>query len=171
MNGQRLIVMRHAKSSWKQPLADHERPLKLRGIREAQRAAIALKELGWIPSTVISSDAVRTRQTWANMESFFEESIAVHFRHELYLAGMAALTEALDDIRPQTTPTLVLGHNPGWSAVVSHLSGQATELKTAQAALLVGPGLPWGPALQAAGSWRLEQVIWPRALLESRTRD
>ena len=45
-----LMVMRHAKSSWKQPgLSDHERPLNGRGRRDAPRVARVIAEAGWAP--------------------------------------------------------------------------------------------------------------------------
>ena len=56
----RLIVMRHAKSSWKnESLRDHERPLNKRGRRDAPRIGEELASLGWVPQRVISSDATR----------------------------------------------------------------------------------------------------------------
>ncbi len=62
----RLIVMRHAKSSWKHAgLTDHQRPLNKRGRKDAPRVARALIERGWTPRRVLSSDAARTRETWA----------------------------------------------------------------------------------------------------------
>ena len=52
----RLIVMRHAKSSWKEPYgSDHERPLKGRGQREAARAAEEIFDSGWSRTMVWSS--------------------------------------------------------------------------------------------------------------------
>ena len=50
----RLIVMRHAKSSWKSGAAtDHERPLNKRGRRDAPRVAQRLEELGELENTLI----------------------------------------------------------------------------------------------------------------------
>ena len=69
----RIIVMRHAKSSWKSGARDdHARPLNKRGRRDAPRIAARLAELGWVPERVISSDSERTRQTWARMEEAFD---------------------------------------------------------------------------------------------------
>ena len=56
----RLIVMRHAKSSWKNPkLRDHQRPLNKRGRRDAPRVARALRKAGWVPDAVLSSVLTR----------------------------------------------------------------------------------------------------------------
>ena len=57
----RLMVMRHAKSSWKSQVpTDHERPLNERGRRDAARVGKRLAELGWVPDFVVSSDSRRT---------------------------------------------------------------------------------------------------------------
>ena len=64
----RLIIMRHAKSSWTSgALSDHERPLNARGIRDAPRVGAALVKRGWLPQLVLSSDSERTRETFAGM--------------------------------------------------------------------------------------------------------
>ena len=60
----RLVMIRHAKSSWANPLqSDFERPLNDRGKTEAPEMGEKLKELGVLPDLVISSSAKRTRQT------------------------------------------------------------------------------------------------------------
>jgi hypothetical protein len=62
---QRLLLMRHAKSCWRNvALRDHERPLAPRGERACAAVGAALFHRGWLPTSVHSSDAVRTRQTW-----------------------------------------------------------------------------------------------------------
>ena len=60
----RLLVTRHAKSSWKSGEdSDHARPLNKRGRRDAPRVAAHLVGLGWVPEQVLSSDSQRTRET------------------------------------------------------------------------------------------------------------
>ena len=76
----RLIVMRHAKSSWKDPgQTDHERPLNGRGRRSAPLVAARLAELGWAPTRVHSSDAARTVETWRGMEEtmWYSENVLI----------------------------------------------------------------------------------------------
>ncbi|MGR3493424.1 MAG: SixA phosphatase family protein, partial [Shimia sp.] len=46
----RLILMRHAKSSWDHPdLTDHDRPLNERGREAAVRVGGWLRDQGWLP--------------------------------------------------------------------------------------------------------------------------
>ena len=59
-----VLVLRHAKSSWKDPeLTDHDRALNKRGKREARRIGELLRDENIIPEFVISSTAVRARRT------------------------------------------------------------------------------------------------------------
>ena len=49
-----LLILRHAKSSWKVPdLLDHDRPLNRRGKRDAPRMGKLLKEKELSPDIVI----------------------------------------------------------------------------------------------------------------------
>jgi phosphohistidine phosphatase len=58
----RLILLRHAKSDWPD-VPDRDRPLAKRGRRDAPKIGRWLREHGYLPDTVICSDARRTRQT------------------------------------------------------------------------------------------------------------
>jgi len=60
----RLLLMRHAKSSWSDgQLTDHERPLNNRGRRAAAEIGSTLHARGYAPDIIWSSDAKRTRET------------------------------------------------------------------------------------------------------------
>lgn len=160
----RLIIMRHAKSSWTSDApGDHERPLNPRGQRSAPLVAARLHQLGWIPDAVISSDSRRTRETWQRMADAFAESpVEVEFRHELYLAGLDELRSMAFEWSPDWGTILTLGHNPGWEDAVSALAGQHERMTTANAALLRGEGARWEEALR--GAWQLESIIRPKEL-------
>jgi phosphohistidine phosphatase len=59
-----LLVLRHAKSSWKNAnLADFDRPLNKRGKRDAPRMGELLRREGIVPDLIISSSAERALTT------------------------------------------------------------------------------------------------------------
>jgi phosphohistidine phosphatase len=158
----RLILMRHAKSSWKFPeLDDHARPLNKRGRRSAPQVAAALAERGWVPELVVSSDSARTRETWAGMAPALGEPEVV-FTERLYHEGLEALIEEAAGWPPEVACVLALGHNPCWEDALAALCGEAERMTTANAALLVGEGEDWPLAL--GGRWALEALIRPREL-------
>ncbi len=161
----RLIVMRHAKSSWNSDSpTDHKRPLNKRGRRDAPRIAERLHELGWVPDFVLSSDSTRTRQTWAGMQEEFGDEIEAEFINDFYHGGVRALLDALESMSPDVRTLLVLGHNPGWEDAVGWLSGEPTRMTTANAAMLSTDGGAWSEAVDGPNRWTLEQLLRPKEL-------
>jgi phosphohistidine phosphatase SixA len=161
----RLIVMRHAKSSWASDApTDHARPLNKRGRRDAPRIGRRLVELAWQPQLVLSSDSRRTRETVRLMRDalgqFFNDTATT----EIYTGGPDELAGALAGVDDDVTTVLALGHNPGWEEVVEWLCGQRVRLTTANAALLEAAGPSWHEALRGSGTWRLHEVLRPKEL-------
>lgn len=161
----RLIVMRHAKSSWdSEATNDHDRPLNERGRRDAPRVAERLVELGWTPQVVLSSDSRRTRETFDGMQRVLPAVRSVDFLPTLYHASTEALSEALLAVPDEADTVLALGHNPGWQMAVYWLSGESIEMKTATAALLECEAADWASTTARCGQWRLVATIYPREL-------
>jgi phosphohistidine phosphatase len=159
----RLILMRHAKSAWNsEGLSDHERLLNARGRRDAPRIADALREQDWSPDAVFSSTSTRTRQTWARMQSAFEQPVTVTFLDAFYLAGLGALQDSVPAWNDSWRTVLCLGHNPGWQHAVSELTGVPTGMTTANAALMTCQETSWSQAMEAA--WTLVALIRPKEL-------
>ena len=159
----RLIVMRHAKSSWDTDAPnDHKRPLNKRGQRAAMAVGAHLKASVWVPERVIASDSARTTETW-RLAAPHLGRVGVELSRDLYHAGPAAVKEHLGGLPDDVTTALVLGHNPGWEAVVRWLSKESVELKTADCALLCCHGAnTWADALEQAGQWTLERIVRAR---------
>ena len=159
----RLILMRHAKSSWTSGASsDHVRPLNERGRIDAPRIAQRLGELGWVPDRVLSSDSARTQETWARMADRLPE-VPVDFTRRLYHAGVEAFVEVVRSAPDEAGCLLVLGHNPGWEDVVEYLCGEPVRMTTANAVLLRRDPAPWREAL-APDSWALVDVLRPKEL-------
>lgn len=160
----RLIVLRHAKSDWDSGAkGDHARPLNDRGRRDAPRIAERLRTMGWVPQAVISSDATRTRETWARMQAALGGDPAVSFTQALYLMGIDEIRAALRDQPPQIDTVMVLGHNPGWEDAVHELSGVRVRMTTCNAALLHTSAETWAEAA-ARRDWALDTLLRPKEL-------
>ena len=157
----RLIIARHAKSSWKNAgVSDHDRPLNGRGRREAPMLGDAIRMAGWVPDVILSSDAQRTQETCeAFRESF--PGVPCHFLRSLYLAHPETLFEEVTSLSPDIGTALLLGHNPGSSEFVSILAGMPVELKTANAALLEYPSDNWAEAALSR-AWTLVAHMAPQ---------
>ena len=79
-----LILVRHAKSSWKHNLSDVERPLKSRGIIDAYNVSKEFKTSGINVDVVYSSPAERAKKTC----EIFSETIS----------SLGERTEIVDDL-------------------------------------------------------------------------
>ena len=139
-----LLVLRHAKSSWDDSARDdHERPLSKRGQRDGPRMGELVRDNGLIPDIVISSDAVRARQT--------AEAVAESARYEgeilldqnLYMAGPADILSLLRTVRKNAETVMIVGHNPGLEELVERLTGKPQDLPTAALAQIVLPIDQW----------------------------
>jgi phosphohistidine phosphatase len=126
-----VLILRHAKSSWKQPdLNDHDRPLNKRGKRDAQRMGELLRNEHLIPESVISSAAIRARDT-AKAEvkaSGYKGKIALN--RSLCTAGLEAYLKVLNGLSNDSVRVLVVGHNPGVEELVLMLTGETHPMST-----------------------------------------
>lgn len=110
---QRLILTRHAKSAWDDPvLADIDRPLNDRGRRSARALGDWMASRGYEPEEVLCSTARRTQDTWATIAGApLEVRPVVRMEADLYHASPETMMAAL---QTATHPTVImLGHNPG----------------------------------------------------------
>jgi phosphohistidine phosphatase len=128
----RLLLLRHAKSSWDDPsLADHDRPLSKRGRKAAAAMGAWIHARGLAPDLIYVSDARRATETLEKLPPW-KAAPAVEVRPALYLAPapdiLALLRAAPDDART----LLLIGHNPGLHDLAVLLAGHPAGDKLAQ---------------------------------------
>lgn len=134
---QKLLLLRHAKSSWKEEdLADLDRPLNKRGERDAPRVGKLIQEAELNPDLVLCSPARRTRDTLQAMLLHWEDWPAVLYPQELYEATAETIRQVIDAHAEQAETLLVLGHNPGLEELLAELSGEFKRFPTAALAWL-----------------------------------
>jgi len=124
----RLLLLRHAKAERLGP-NDHQRPLALRGRRQASAVGADLGAENLVPDRVLCSSALRTRQTWELVRLALGAAgadVAVDICDELYDAGprdVVTLLNGLDDERT----VLVVGHEPTVSVLSGLLAGPTSS--------------------------------------------
>jgi phosphohistidine phosphatase len=160
-----LLVLRHAKSSWKEAgLDDHERSLNKRGRRDAPRMGKLVREHGLTPDVIISSDAVRARLTAEAVAETSRYTGEIRFEGALYAASPADILAVLRTVGGRTAATvMVVGHNPGMEELVARLTGEQPELPTAALAQIVLPIERWGDLEESTrgrllGLWRPKEI-------------
>jgi phosphohistidine phosphatase len=129
----RLLLMRHAKSSWDDPaLADFDRPLAPRGRKAAERMARELASRDWLPQRALVSPAARTRETWALIAAALPGSVSADFPDTLYDASAGDVLSEIHRTPKAVKTLLVLGHNPGLEDLARRFAGANSEAKALQ---------------------------------------
>lgn len=163
----RLIIMRHAKSSWKEPLPDHQRPLNKRGRRDGRAAGEWLSANVGDIDRVLSSTSTRTRLTWERVEAGGGRAGKVSYHDGLYGGTTEDFLRLLRPLPESVDSALVLAHWPGVEEAVRELAvrddnpgwqGIDTKFPTSAIAVLSAPA--WADL--APGSCRLDSYVVPR---------
>ena len=120
----RLYLIRHAKSSWKDPdLADFERPLNRRGKKDAPYMGKRLKKYEVTPDLIISSPAKRALKSAtiiANEIDFPTNKIITDM--SIYQADVPNLTDLIQNIDDSNNQVMLVGHNPDLTSLANYLS-------------------------------------------------
>lgn len=119
----RLILTRHAKSNWDDPLMpDHERPLNDRGRAAAADLGQWLATRGYVPDQVLCSDALRTRKTWSGLAPALPGTTILELKPTLYHAGPDVMLAVLRHAAGDTV--MMIGHNPGIADFAAKIAAQ-----------------------------------------------
>ena len=159
-----LLVMRHAKSSWKDAsLSDHDRPLNKRGRTAAPRMGELIRDQGILPDYIATSSALRARATAEAVADACGYSGTIRELCELYLAPPAAYVQAVRGIDTDLGRVLVVGHNPGITQLVCELARADEVMPTGALALIELPIRRWAD-LDFGVSGQLMRLWRPREL-------
>jgi phosphohistidine phosphatase len=120
----RLLLMRHAKSSWDQPeLDDLDRPLAPRGRKAAPLMAQYINNSTWQPDLVLCSPAVRVRETWQLMAPVLGRTVDSKTLRTIYPGAPGRLLEVLRRATDEIETLMLIGHNPGLGRLAAGLCG------------------------------------------------
>ncbi len=110
----KLTLIRHGKSSWDNPsLSDWERPLKIRGKKDALLIGNKLYKEKIIPDKIISSSAKRAHNSAkriAECLKYPKSKIAI--TDDIYLVGMLQLVHFVQNLKDKWEHVFIFGHNP-----------------------------------------------------------
>jgi phosphohistidine phosphatase len=124
-----LILLRHAKSSWKNPgLPDQDRALATRGQKDAPVVGRALSANGVAPELILCSSARRTRDTLALMLPELKAEPKVVYDDALYHAPPARMLKMMQGTPAGTSSVMIVGHNPEIQALALDLIGHGPKL-------------------------------------------
>ncbi|WP_106640251.1 SixA phosphatase family protein [Allosphingosinicella vermicomposti] len=165
-----LTLLRHAKSTWDDPVArDFDRPLNRRGRRAAQTVGREMQAQKLRFDAVRASPAVRVVETLDDVETGFGRALSPDYDQRLYLADAETLLEIVQDTEDTVERLMIVGHNPGLERLALMLTASgalreeaAVKYPTATLAEIVFAVERWRDVTEGGGT--LARFIRPRDL-------
>lgn len=109
----KLYIVRHAQKEEEKPEQDdYDRPLSQEGIEQAKFMAQKLASKKIRPDLIVSSPAVRTRQTAEVFAKEVNYLKTVMYNEVLYMAYLNELVETITYTFDTVDSMLLVGHNP-----------------------------------------------------------
>jgi phosphohistidine phosphatase len=119
-----LFIVRHGKSSWDlETVADIDRPLKDKGIKDAYDIAGRVKIKKQIPQRILSSPANRALHTaiiFSRVLEVQEEEIIIS--EGLFHTDPAGIINIIGNTPVHIDSLMIFGHNPGFTSLSNILS-------------------------------------------------
>lgn len=163
-----ILLMRHAKSNWDHPdLTDFERPLAQRGMKDAPRMGAYLKEIDTVPDQLISSTAVRAKQTTEEVSkkwSFKEGQVL--WNEDLYYGGVMDYLAAIQAASDEISRLMLIGHNPLMESTAAILASgsQSGVVRMPTAALICLESYASHWSSVSPGSCQIRWMMIPKVL-------
>lgn len=160
-----LIIVRHAKSSWKHPeLSDFERPLNKRGKRDAPFMGEKLSDKNVSPDLILASPAKRafiTAKIISEKVKYPADKIA--FNKNIYEASVNDLLKIINDIDEHRKSVMLVGHNPGLTSLNNFLTNRFIDNIPTCGIVSIIFNCKWQEVDEASGE--VDYFIYPKLFL------
>lgn len=113
-----VVFCRHAKSAWPDNVTDIQRPLKERGVNDANYLGGLLGAQGFNPDLIISSPAVRAQNTAEIIVRHLKYSGEIRTERTVYYEGTGEMLSMIQDFPAELNKVMIFGHNPTMENIV-----------------------------------------------------
>ncbi len=162
-----LLIVRHGKSAWdKTGVPDHDRALTKRGKHDAKRMGQELQARGLVPDVVLTSTALRARDTAQRMARAGDFHAEVIEEAPLYGGEEEEVLGMLAALGPEVETAMIVGHNPLFEDLLALLTGERATLTTANVAVVTFPIDDWHQLVTERPRGRLTLLLQPQALAD-----
>jgi len=122
----RLLILRHAKSDWKDPdLPDHDRPLNKRGRHDAPLMGKLLKDEDLKPDLIVSSPATRAKKTAELVAKQCKYKGEIVINQALYEAEPKDYLKILERLSVTYKTVLMVGHSPTIEEIIEMITSSS----------------------------------------------
>lgn len=109
----RLFLLRHAETVSSHGEGDRNRLLTPKGEDDARALGTYMAQKDYRPGIVLCSPAMRTRQTWDEIQGALGQSGAIEYHNLIYTASVwGDLLALIRDVSEPHSSLLLIGHNP-----------------------------------------------------------
>ncbi len=143
-------------------MADFDRPLNGRGRKAADVIGRFIKRESIKPDLVLSSPAVRARETIEIVLKAAKLEPKVRFDEQIYGAGPGELLKVISQVESGVGTVLLVGHNPGMEQLLQSITGRVERMPTATLAKIDCRIDHWGDIAKAKGT--LVLLVRPKEL-------
>lgn len=157
-----LYMARHAKSSWKHDVIDHQRPLKGRGKRDGKLVSEYVSKNYIKPQKIVSSDATRALST----ANYFKEAFKIadtdfSTNHSLYDFSGNNVMNVIKTLDDSLDCVMIVGHNHAFTSIVNMLGNQYIDnLPTAGFVIIEFEDDSW----KTISTGKTTSMVFPRHL-------
>ncbi len=160
-----LILIRHAKSSWKRPeLGDHERPLNNRGKRSIKLMRRHLEKQPLSIDALYSSGAKRALATAEGLAAVIAPVSPVEIADSLYTFAWEPVWQFLSALPEHLHSVALVGHNPALQQLYQQLSFDDLDKLPTCGLLELELSIDCWQQLEP-GCAQLSQALFPKQLL------
>ena len=145
-------------------MADFERPLKDRGRDAAEQMGLFLGSKKVNLSALISSPAVRTRETVAIVLRQAPLGVEPQFDQRIYEASLSTLLQVVSEIADDKNAAMLVGHNPGMEELLAFLTHETRPMPTCALARIELDCASWREIGRGRG--KLEWFVTPKDLYD-----
>lgn len=147
-----LFLLRHARAiPGSSSVPDFERPLDDNGRRQAERMGVFFREQKHSLDLVLSSTALRARETTEIFLNAAESLAEVRYEQRIYEASRPELLEMVATIEGDRRNVLLVGHNPGFEEMLQQLTGRSGAMAPSSLAK-ISFEMPAAPDEKAMGN-------------------
>ena len=161
-----VILFRHGKSDWDAKYeGDHDRPLAKRGIRDAKQMGKFLSKRAEIPELILSSTALRTRETTKIAMEAGNWDVDVELEKKIYGASLKEIINIIKSQDNKYNSICLVGHEPIFSTIITLINNKKKiKFPTATMARISFSTSDWKRILLEPDKCKLDWFIKPKSI-------
>ncbi len=144
---------------------DHDRPLSKRGIRDAKRMGKFLSKRAEVPELILSSTALRTRETTKLAMEAGNWEVDVELKKKIYGVSLEEIINIIKSQDNKYNSICLVGHEPIFSTIITLIDNKKKiKFPTATMARISFSTSDWKRVLLEPDKCKLDWFYKPKSI-------